>query len=102
MEAILTGEPFTAQRAYDLGLVSRLTEPGQAFDEAMRLATQITNAAPLAVYASRKVVLAAAYEDDETLKNLTNVEFAKVMQSEDVKEGLTAFIEKRAPNWQGK
>ena len=102
MEAILTGEPFTAQRAYDLGLVSRITEPGQAFDEAMRLATQITNAAPLAVYASRKVVLAAAYEDDETLKNLTNAEFAKVMQSEDVKEGLTAFIEKRAPNWQGK
>ncbi len=102
MEAILTGEPFTAQRAYDLGLVSRLTEPGQAFEEAMRLATQITAAAPLAVYASRKVVLASAYEDDETLKNLTNSEFAKVMQSEDVKEGLTAFIEKRLPNWQGK
>jgi enoyl-CoA hydratase len=102
MEAILTGEPFTAQRAHELGLVSRLTEPGQAFEEAMRLATQITAAAPLAVYASRKVVLAAAYEDDETLKNLTNSEFAKVMQSEDVKEGLTAFIEKRLPNWQGK
>lgn len=102
MEAILTGEPFSAQRAYELGLVSRLTEPGQAFDEAMRLANQITAAAPLAVYASRKVVLAAAYEDDETLKNLTNAEFAKVMQSEDTKEGLTAFIEKRQPNWQGK
>jgi enoyl-CoA hydratase len=102
MEAILTGEPFTAQRAYELGLVSRLTEPGQAFDEAMRLATQITASAPLAVYASRKVVLAAAYEDDDTLKKLTNAEFAKVMQSADTKEGLTAFIEKRLPNWQGK
>jgi enoyl-CoA hydratase len=102
MEAILTGEPFSAQRAYELGLVSRLTEPGDAFDEAMKLATQITAAAPLAVYASRKVVLASAYEDDETLKKLTNSEFAKVMQSEDVKEGLTAFIEKRLPNWQGK
>lgn len=102
MEAILTGEPFTAQRAFELGLVSRLAEPGQAFDEAMKLATQITAAAPLAVYASRKVVLAAAYSDDEALKNLTNSEFAKVMQSEDTKEGLTAFIEKRLPNWQGK
>ena len=102
MEAILTGEPFSAQRAYELGLVSRLTEPGDAFDEAMKLAIQITAAAPLAVYASRKVVLASAYEDDETLKKLTNSEFAKVMQSEDVKEGLTAFIEKRLPNWQGK
>ena len=101
MEAILTGEPFTAQRAYDLGLVSRLVEPGEAFNEAMKLAAQITAAAPLAVYASRKVVLAAAYEDDETLKQLTNSEFAKVIASADTKEGLTAFIEKRAPNWKG-
>jgi enoyl-CoA hydratase len=102
MEAILTGEPISAQRAYELGLVSRLTEPGQAFDEAMKLAKQITAAAPLAVYASRKVVLAAAYEDDETLKKLTNELFAGVLQSEDTKEGLTAFIEKRTPNWKGK
>ena len=81
---------------------SRLTAPGEAFDEALRLATQIIAAAPLAVYASRKVVLAAAYEDDETLKKLTNSEFAKVMQSGDTKEGLTAFIEKRSPAWAGK
>lgn len=102
MEAILTGEPLSAQRAYDLGLVSRLVEPGEAFAEASKLAAQITAAAPLAVYASRKVVLAAAYEDDDTLKKLTNTLFADVMASEDTKEGLTAFIEKRAPNWQGK
>ena len=102
MEAILTGEPFSAQRAYELGLVSRLAEPGQAFEEAMKLAMQITAAAPLAVYASRRVVLAAAYEDDETLKRMTNAEMAMVMQSDDIKEGLTAFIEKRPPNWQGK
>jgi enoyl-CoA hydratase len=102
MEAILTGEPLSAQRAYDLGLVSRLVEPGEAFAEASKLAAQITAAAPLAVYASRKVVLAAAYEDDDTLKKLTNTLFAGVMASEDTKEGLTAFIEKRTPNWQGK
>ena len=101
MEAILTGEPIQAERAYNLGLVSRLVAPGEAEAEARRLAAQITANAPLAVWASRQVVLAAAYEDDETLKALTNTEFAKVLASEDTKEGLTAFIEKRLPNWKG-
>jgi enoyl-CoA hydratase len=102
MEMILTGEPLSAQRAYELGLVNRLVEPGAAFDAAVALAHQITAAAPLAVWASRKVVLAAAYADDETLKRMTNEEFAGIMASEDTKEGLTAFIEKRLPNGQGR
>ena len=72
MEAILTGEPIPAERAYELGLVSRLTEPGEALDEALSLAAQITEAAPLAVWASRKVVLAAAYDDEASLIELTN------------------------------
>ena len=102
MEAILTGEPIPAQRAFDLGLVSRLVEPGQATDEAFRLAAQINASAPLAVRASRKVVLAAQYEDDETLKQMTNEQFGGVLRSSDTKEGLEAFIEKRAPNWRAR
>ncbi len=102
MEAILTGEPIPAERAYQLGMVSRLVEPGQATEEALRLAGQITACAPMAVWASRKVVLAAAYEDDETLKRMTDEAMATVMASEDLKEGLAAFIEKRPPNWRGR
>ncbi len=101
MEAILTGEPFTAERAFGLGLVSRLTEPGEALAEAMKLAEQISKSAPMAVAESRRVVLAAAYEDDDTLKKMTNDAMRRIMASEDLTEGLTAFIEKRAPNWQG-
>jgi enoyl-CoA hydratase len=102
MELILTGEPLAADRAYQLGLVNRLVEPGQAFEAAMALAGQVTAAAPMAVWESRKVVLASTYEDEATLRKMTNEGFARVMGSEDLKEGLTAFIEKRPPNWQGK
>ncbi len=102
MEAILTGEPIPAQRAYDLGLVSRLTEPGAVLEEALRLADQITACAPLAVWESRAVVLAAATEDDATLVRMTKEAIRRVMASDDLTEGLTAFIEKRPPNWSGR
>jgi enoyl-CoA hydratase len=102
LEVILTGEPLPAQRAYDLGLVNRLVEPGKALEAATTLAEQICAAAPLAVWASRKVVLASDTADDETLIRMTNEAFAGILGSEDTKEGLTAFIEKRPPNWQAK
>ena len=102
MEAILTGEPIPAARAYELGLISRLVEPGQAVEAAMQLALKICEAAPLAVWKSRKIVLASATADDETLIRMTNEGFAEVFASEDTKEGLAAFIEKRPPKWQGR
>jgi enoyl-CoA hydratase len=102
MEIILTGQPLSAERAYELGLLNRLVEPGKAEESAFELASRVCLAAPLAVWASRKIVLAAAYENDETLIDMTNAEFGKVLQSEDTKEGLTAFIEKRPPVWQGR
>jgi len=102
MEAILTGEPLPAARAYELGLVSRLVEPGRAEGEAFALADQICENAPLAVWQSRAIVLAADYEDDDTLKEMTNKAMRLMMASEDLKEGLTAFVEKRAPHWKGR
>ena len=102
MEAILTGEPFSAQRAYELGMVNKLVEPNTALDAALDLAMRVCKAAPLAVWASRKIVLASETESDQTLIDMTNKEFGAVLASEDTKEGLTAFIEKRPPNWQGK
>lgn len=102
MEAILTGEPIPAARAYELGLVSRLTEPDQTIDEAFRLADQITANAPLAVWASREIVVAADTADDDTLRAMSDRAVGAVMRSDDLKEGLTAFIEKRPPVWTGR
>ena len=102
MEAILTGEPFSAQRAYELGMVNTLVEPNTALEAALDLASRVCKAAPLAVWASRKIVLASETESDQNLIDMTNKEFGAVLASEDTKEGLTTFIEKRPPNWQGK
>ncbi len=102
LEAILTGEPIGAERAYELGLVCRLVEPGAAFEEARRLAGQIAAAAPLAVRASRRVVLAADETDDATLRQLSAQLLEEMVASEDGAEGLRAFIEKRPAVWRGR
>lgn len=102
MEVILTGDPLPATRAYELGLVTRLVEPGQADAAALEIAAKIATSAPMAVAESRKVVLASQYASEEELKSLTNAAMGKVMGSEDLKEGLSAFIEKRTPQWRGR
>jgi enoyl-CoA hydratase len=102
LEVILTGEPITAERAHQLGLVARLVEDGEAKDVALAMAATITKAAPLAVWESLAVARASDDNDESTLRTLTNEGFARVLKSEDTSEGLTAFIEKRAPQWKGR
>jgi enoyl-CoA hydratase len=102
MDAILTGEPIDARRAFDLGLVSRLVDPGAALDEALRTARQIVSAAPLAVRVSRRVILAAEHEHDDTLRKVSKDLLDELLESQDASEGLAAFVEKRTPQWQGR
>ena len=102
MEAALTGDPISAERAAHFGLVNELVEPGKAKEAALALAERISANAPLAVRESRQVVLAALRGDDEHLWKITIEAMAKVMSSEDFNEGPRAFIEKRAPQWKGR
>jgi enoyl-CoA hydratase/carnithine racemase len=102
MDAILTGEPIGAPRAHELGLVSRLVDPGAATDEALRVAQQIAAAAPLAVRASRRVVLMSGSEDDDTLRQMSNDLFDELLETDDAREGLQAFADRRPPEWQGR
>ncbi len=101
LEMLLTGDPIDATRAYNLGFVNRMAEPGAALEVALELAAQITANAPLAVRKSRELAL-ARYPDEETAFKASNIGAAEVMASEDTREGLAAFIEKRPPRWTGR
>ena len=105
MEMMFTGEPLDAARAATLGLVNHVVADADVLTEALALAEKIAANAPLAVQASKRVALgivdgaisAEASDWDSTRENAVGV-----MTSEDVREGTTAFVEKRAPVWQAK
>jgi enoyl-CoA hydratase len=102
MECALTGDPITAEAAHHHGLVNTLTDDGGALAGAFELADRICANAPVAVRATRKIVLEATHAPDELGWKLSAAGMGQAMRSEDFKEGLTAFIEKRPPNWTGR
>ncbi|MEM8560828.1 MAG: crotonase/enoyl-CoA hydratase family protein [Pseudomonadota bacterium] len=102
MEMALTGEFISAERAYDLGLINRIAEPGAALAEAKALAATIAANGPLAVALSKQVVAQAQDWDSSEMFAKQQDLITPVFTSEDAIEGATAFAEKRAPNWKGK
>jgi enoyl-CoA hydratase len=102
MQLALTGDPIAAERAYQVGFVNELCEPGAAVDTALALAGRINANAPIAVQASRQVVLRGMLAADEEAWALTDRLTAEVMAAEDFAEGPRAFIEKREPVWTGR
>ena len=103
MELALTGRlDFPAERAYHFGLVNKLTATGEALAGAMELAEQIASAAPLAVRESRAIMLETTDQPDEVGWKRSGEGIMKMFGTEDFGEGLTAFIEKRDPQWKGR
>lgn len=99
LEAVLTGDPITAARAYEVGLVNRLTAEGGALDAALELATTIARNGPLAVQASKDVFAKALGWPVEHRFILQRPIIDPVFESDDAKEGARAFAEKREPVW---
>jgi enoyl-CoA hydratase len=101
MEMAITADPITAEEAADHGLVARLTEPGQALQEALALAERVARNAPLAVAASKQVIRATQGATEEELWAIQRPLQEKVFASDDAREGPRAFAEKRPPEWSG-
>jgi enoyl-CoA hydratase/carnithine racemase len=99
---MLTGDEMNAAEAYRLGLVQNLTEPGQQFDKALELARRVATAAPLGVQCALKSCRVAALHGEEAAKATIYQDVAKVMESQDMKEGLQSFIERRVAVFKGK
>jgi enoyl-CoA hydratase len=101
LELALTGEPVTAQRGYELGLVNRVVPRGTSVAAAIELANVICQAAPLAVRLSKRVIRTGIAEGEEALMKLQAELARDIWSSDDFAEGPRAFIEKRAPRWTG-
>lgn len=101
MEMALTADPITAERAYELGLVNRLVEPGEALTVAIELAERIARNAPLGLAASKELIREQQGRTEAEFWEYQNTVLSKVFASKDAIEGATAFAEKRAPNWTG-
>ena len=101
MEAALTGDRLSADDLYRHGLINRLVDPGQALPAARELARRIISNAPLAVAASKKVIVEQRnWSDAESFDRQDEIT-GHLLSSVDAREGATAFKEKRAPRWQG-
>ncbi|MBJ7336794.1 crotonase/enoyl-CoA hydratase family protein [Mycolicibacterium sp.] len=102
MELALTGDNLPAVRAAELGLVNRLAEPGKALDDAVALAQKITANGPLAVAATKRIIVESrGWPAEDMFAEQAKIK-PSVFESDDAKEGARAFAEKRAPQWTGR
>ena len=102
MEMALTGDPITAERAYELGLLNRVTEPGEAVAGALALAEAIAANGPLALAATKRILTESVDWPESEFFDRQDTIADPVYNSQDAREGATAFAEKRAPVWQGR
>jgi enoyl-CoA hydratase len=101
MEVALTGDHFSAERLREAGLVNAVVPAGHALAGAKDLAVRIAQNAPLALVASKRVIVESADWDSTASFDLQSEIIMPVMTSKDAMEGAAAFAEKRAANWRG-
>jgi len=102
LELVLTAQPVTAQRAYDMGFLNKVVPAGDLMEEAMTMAQQIADNAPLAVQTFKELAYRGLNMSNQDISALTYQMYDALLLTEDSKEGPKAFAEKRKPQWKGR
>lgn len=102
MELVLSGQMISAERALERGLVSRVVPVEYYLEEAFALAEEIASKAPVALRLAKEAVNKAFSTPLEVGLELERKNFYMLFATEDQKEGMAAFLEKRAPQWKGR
>jgi enoyl-CoA hydratase/carnithine racemase len=102
MQMLVTGEPISAQRAYEVGLVNEVVPAESLIARTEELVATIVSCAPLSVRAGKATVYAAAQHPRAEAFEVAEQIWRPVYLSEDAQEGPRAFAEKRRPRWQGR
>lgn len=101
-ELIISGEQITAQRAYEMGLVNRVFPAEELMEETKKFAQKLTTLPPITIKMDKHAI---NYGYDMALDDATSLELlcsCQCFNTQDMKEGMTAFLEKRKPNFIGK
>ena len=102
MEMILTGKSISAEEAYRIGLVNRVVPAESLMEEARKMAAELASKPTISVRAAKEAILRAQDTALEVGLEFERRAFYMLFATEDGKEGMKAFIEKRKPNFKGK
>jgi enoyl-CoA hydratase len=102
MEMILTGKPISADEAFRIGLVNHVVPPESLMEEAKKIATDIASKPPISIRSAKEAILRAQDTTLEVGLEFERKAFYMLFATEDGKEGMKAFLEKRKPNFKGK
>ena len=102
LELVFTAQPITAQRAYDMGFLNKVVPAENLMEEAMGMALQIAENAPLAVQAFKELAYRSLNMSTQDTSALTYHMYDQLLTTEDSQEGPRAFAEKRKPQFKGR